>query len=86
MFNVSVPIHLLPFLLRGERDGITAEEANEATIFKEKFSAFLPLPFENVFTPSENQPTQFCPGFNDVTAEDAQCYIFAVPTGEEAKQ
>ena len=37
MFNVSVPVHLVPFLLHGERDGITEEEANEATIFKEKF-------------------------------------------------
>ena len=86
MSNVSVPIHLLPFLLRGERDGITAEEANEATIFKEKFSFCMPQPFERVFTPTENQPTQFCPCFNDVTAEPAQCYVFAVPTREEARQ
>ena len=85
MFNVSVPIHLLPFLLRGERDGITEEEAKEATIFKEKFSFCMPQPFEKVFTPTENQPTEFCPWFNDVTFEPAKCYVFKVPTREEAR-
>ena len=85
-FNISIPAHLLPFLLHGQRDGITAEEANDTAIFAEKFTAFLPLPLEYYFTPKEGQKTQFLPYLNDVTAKAAECYIFAVPTGEEAQR
>lgn len=83
MFNVFIPAHLLPLLLHGKRDGITEEEANDTAIFAAKFAFILPLPLDNYFTPKEEQKTQFCPFFNDVTATPAKCYIFAIPTGEE---
>ena len=85
MFNIVIPAYLLPFLLYGERDGITEQEAEATAQFLEKYAQLLPLPLSAYCIPKDGQQTEFHP-FNDITNEGAECYKFEVPAGKEARQ